>query len=147
MQELFNMNTLIRSAFAIPLATTTFLLACGGANQDASTSASPGTARAGVASAQRADTAIVNQLATARCDREQTCNNVGASAKYASRDVCMDQMRGSLANDLNAYDCPRGIDSAQIDRCMAAIRNEECSHPLDTLSRIEHCRTGALCLK
>jgi len=59
----------------------------------------------------------------------------------------VDQMRGGLANDLNAYECPRGIDQSQLDQCMTAIRNEECSRPLDTISRMEKCRTGALCMK
>jgi hypothetical protein len=30
---------------------------------------------------------------------------------------------------------------------MAALQNEECSHPLDTLQRLEKCRTEALCAK
>jgi hypothetical protein len=64
-----------------------------------------------------------------------------------SRGVCTDQVRGSIANDLNAYDCPRGIDSEALDRCMAAIKSEECSHPFDTLTRYDKCRTGALCMK
>ena len=105
--------------------------------------------RMGSASTQapNLDGAVVNELATARCDREQSCNNVGHGQKYASRDVCMDQMRGSLANDLNAANCPSGIDQPAVDKCMAAIRAEDCGHPLDTLARLEKCRTSALCMK
>lgn len=127
------------------LAVTGLLFACGGANQD-NVAASP-EPRSGVASAQASDKAVVDRLATARCEREATCKNVGPDQKYVSRDVCMDQMRGSLANDLNAYNCPRGIDDVALDHCMTAIRNEECGHPIDSLTRVDKCRTGALCMK
>jgi hypothetical protein len=102
----------------------------------------------GVASSQKgADTAVVDRLAEARCDQEQGCKNIGPGAKFASRTVCMDQLRGGIANDLNAYNCPGGLDSSGVDRCMAAIKSEECSHPFDTLTRYDKCRTGALCIK
>ena len=126
------------------LAVTGAFFACGGANQD---TVAPGTETRGVANAQANDKAVVHQLATARCEREASCKNVGPDQKYVSGEVCMDQMRGSLANDLNAYNCPRGIDSVALDHCMNAIHNEECSHPIDSLTRIDKCRTGALCLK
>jgi hypothetical protein len=96
---------------------------------------------------QTVDAHIVDRLSSARCDRETTCNNIGAGHKYASREVCMDQIRGDLGNDLNTYNCPRGIDEGAVDQCMGAIRAEDCGHPLDTLSRVEKCRTGAMCLK
>jgi hypothetical protein len=135
------MNHLIQAMRRLSVVTVGLLVACGGAHQE------PAVSGTGVSSAQRADSAIVGQLAGARCDREQRCNNVGAGQKYASQNVCMDQMHGSLANDLNTYECPRGIDESQLDRCMTAIRSEECSHPLDTIARMEKCRTGALCMK
>jgi hypothetical protein len=119
------------------------LIACGGANQ----SAAPGTATPTTVTSQHTDKAIVDKLATARCDQEQSCKNIGPGAKFASRDVCMDQLRGSIGNDLNAYDCPRGLDSEALNRCMAAIQSEECSHPFDTLTRFDKCRTGAICMK
>ena len=91
--------------------------------------------------------AVVDRLAEARCDQEQGCNNIGPGAKFTSRSVCMEQIHGSIANDLNAYNCPRGLNRDGVDRCMAAIKSEECSHPFDTLTRYDKCRTGALCMK
>ena len=55
-----------------------------------------------------------------------------------------DQIRGSIGNDLTAYKCQRGLDRDGVDRCMVAIKNEECSHPFDTLTRFDKCRIGAL---
>ncbi len=130
----------------LPITITGLFVACGGANQGP---AVPGTQQPpGVTEAQGgADMAVVERLTEARCDQEERCRNIGPGAKYASRSVCMEQLHGAMANDLNAYDCPRGLNSYAVDRCMAAIKNKECSHPFDTLTRYDKCRTGALCMK
>jgi hypothetical protein len=94
-----------------------------------------------------ADATVVDRLTAARCDQEQSCNNIGPDAKFSTRSVCTDRVGSGFANDLNAYKCPRGLDSAGVDRCVAAIQGEECSHPIDTLTRDDKCRSGALCLR
>jgi hypothetical protein len=145
------MNT-TRIALAASMSATMALFACEHddqtpvANPAASVPAEPHQGATN-AQAPNVDSAIVEQLSTARCDREQTCNNVGGGQKFASRDVCMNQMRGSLANDLNGYNCPRGIAQEQLQECMSAIRGERCDHPLDTIARLDRCRTGELCMK
>jgi len=146
------MNTTRTGALSLSLLAAGFLSACD--HTDRRDAVAPGTnvvegtqvgATNGQASA--ADAEIVQELAAARCDRERSCNNVGGGQKYASANVCMEQMRGSIANDLNTYNCPRGIDRAEVDHCVAAIKNEECSHPLDTITRMEKCRTARMCVK
>jgi len=107
-----------------------------------------GDNRTGVTSAQMAaDMAVVDRLSGGRCDQEQRCKNIGPDAKYASRPVCLDRIHEGLGNDLNAYRCPRGLDSAGVDRCMDAIKGEECGHPFETLSRYDTCRSSAMCMK
>ncbi len=104
--------------------------------------------REGVTNTQKgADESVVEHLSAARCDREASCKNIGPGARYVSRDICMHQMRGGIGNDLNAYNCPRGLDSSGVSRCTAAIQGEECGHPFDTLTRIDTCRSGAMCLR
>jgi hypothetical protein len=101
----------------------------------------------GVTNSQ-ADASVVDRLSNARCDREESCNNVGDGKKYASRRVCLDQMRGGIANDLNSYQCPRGIDGAAVHQCLMAIGNEECgAHPIEAITRMDKCRSGAMCMK
>jgi hypothetical protein len=124
-----------------------FLAACGGANQGPAIAGTPASQTSVTSAQNKDDAAVVERLAGARCDQEEECNNVGAGAKYASRAVCMDQLRGSIGNDLNAYNCPAGLAIDAVDRCTAAIKSEECSHPFDTLTRYDKCRTGALCMK
>ncbi len=94
------------------------------------------------------DAAIVDRLSNARCSREVVCDNVGDGKKYASRQVCMDKMRGSIGNDINSYQCPRGIDSVAVEDCLTAIGSEECgAHPIEAITRMDKCRSGAMCMK
>jgi hypothetical protein len=137
---------MLRMLSALSLTTMGLLPACGGANQGPAVTGTP-ESQAGVPSSQKsADKEVVDRLAAARCDQEQGCQNVGPGAKYASRGVCIDQLRGSIGNDLNAYNCPHGLARDGVDRCMAAIQSEECNHPFDTLTRFDKCRTGAICM-
>jgi hypothetical protein len=94
------------------------------------------------------DTAVVDRLSNARCDREAACDNVGDGKKYASRQVCLDKIHGDIANDINSYQCPRGIDATAVSQCLTAIGNEECgAHPIEAITRVDKCRSGAMCMK
>jgi hypothetical protein len=135
---------LFRTMSVLSLTTMGLLCACGAANEGPPVTGTPTHVTSGQSSV---DARVVDRLTAARCDQEEACKNIGPGAKYGSRSVCTDQVRGSIANDLNGYNCPRGIDSEALDRCMAAVKSEECSHPFDTLTRYDKCRTGALCLK
>ena len=84
-------------------------------------------------------------IAGARCQREARCNNIGADKKFATDEVCEDQIKSEWANDLNAYDCPRGVVDGELEECLNAIRNEDCNSPFDTLSRVSACTAGQIC--
>lgn len=91
---------------------------------------------------------VVDRLANAGCEREQGCNNVGDGKKYASHQVCMDQLRGSIANDINSYQCPGGINGAAAHECLTAIGNEECGvHPAEAITRFDKCRSSVMCMR
>ena len=51
----------------------------------------------------------VNAITRARCEREERCGNVGDGKSYASMDVCGDKIRADWSEDLNKYECPKGI--------------------------------------
>jgi hypothetical protein len=89
----------------------------------------------------------VGRIVAARCEREARCKNVGADKKYASPDVCAQKIRSDMREDLNAKDCPYGVDQKELDECLTDIRKEDCNNPLDAISRIAACRTGDMCLK
>jgi hypothetical protein len=88
----------------------------------------------------------VNRIVAARCAREQSCNNVGADKRFSSHDVCVQKVRADMKDDLNAKDCPKGIDQKELNECLEAIQKESCNNPIDTIGRLTACRTSDMCL-
>jgi hypothetical protein len=93
------------------------------------------------------DQRVAEKLTSARCAREAKCDQIGQGHKYATRDVCETLLRSDTMNDLNAKNCPRGLDKDAVEHCLLAIKAEPCSMSIDTLARIADCRTGAICMK
>ena len=89
----------------------------------------------------------VDRIVGARCARETACNNVGSDKHFVNHEVCMRELHAKVGDDLRSAECPRGIDSGALDRCMEAIRTESCNNPIETIQRLAACRTGDLCLK
>jgi hypothetical protein len=143
------MKNILRAMSVLSTVTLGLVVACGGANEGTVNGPpSPPPPERGVTSAQtHSDATTVDRLVRARCNREQACNNVGTGQKFASRDACVADIRASTAADLNATDCPRGLDQGNVDRCLAAIENEKCDHPLDTITRVGDCQSYHLCMK
>ncbi|MBX3186382.1 MAG: hypothetical protein KF819_05170 [Labilithrix sp.] len=91
--------------------------------------------------------AAIGRLVAARCAREVACKNVGADKHFTTHEVCAKEVRATTASDLEASECPRGVDAKELDECLEAIQKESCTNPIDTISRLAACRTGELCLK
>ncbi len=87
----------------------------------------------------------VEEITRARCAREQRCNNIGADRKFANQDACMREVREEWSDDLNAYECPAGINQDELSECLEEVRNEDCNNPFDTLGRIVACRSSDIC--
>jgi hypothetical protein len=89
----------------------------------------------------------LESIATARCDRENRCGNVGAGKKYKDTNSCITDVRADKVDDLNADECPAGYDKGELQECLAAIKDEDCKNPIDKLSRITACRASDICLE
>jgi hypothetical protein len=87
----------------------------------------------------------VREIADARCDREQHCENIGPDKKYATRDLCEGEVRNDWSDDLNGFDCPNGIVDAELDKCLLAIREDDCGSVLDALDRFTSCTVADIC--
>lgn len=87
-----------------------------------------------------------DSIADARCTRESSCNNIGADKKYSSLDDCMARIREDWRDDLNSRECPGGVDQVELNECLTQVRNEDCSSPFDTLSRVAECASGQICV-
>lgn len=89
--------------------------------------------------------AATESIAEARCAREDRCQNVGDDKKYSSTQDCLARVRDDWRDDLNALQCPGGANEKELNECLEAVRNEDCSSPFDTLSRVSECTAAQLC--
>jgi hypothetical protein len=89
----------------------------------------------------------IDRIVAARCARESACNNVGADKRFTNRDVCSQKLKADMRDDLNAKECPRGIDQKELNECLEEIKNENCNNPIDMIGRLAACRESDLCLK
>ena len=87
------------------------------------------------------------QIALARCERERECGNIGPDKTYSSANDCMARIKHDWQDDLNARECPGGINQHELDECMAQVRAEACGNPFDTLARITECTQGQICIE
>jgi hypothetical protein len=87
----------------------------------------------------------VHRITHARCEREARCDNVGAGKHYESNDMCEEKTKQEWADDLNKYECPRGIKETKLEECLKDIREEACGNPLDTVSRWISCNPSGIC--
>jgi hypothetical protein len=99
----------------------------------------------GALAAQPVSMPDVEAIAKERCDREARCANIGVERKYATREVCMEQVRSDNMNALTNASCPYGIDADKLRACLTEVRGERCGHPFDTLGRFNACQRQALC--
>lgn len=128
--------------FSVPFALGIAVAACGHSYSQAG---APTTTTGSPAASAPASDKAVERISSARCDREMRCGNVGAGKSYVNQDGCLTEVKGKTMNDLTNSACPRGIDTMQLDKCLADIKGERCENVLDALSRLSNCRTGALC--
>ena len=87
------------------------------------------------------------QIAQARCEREQQCGNIGSDKTFSSSQDCLARVRSDWKDDLNSRECPGGINQKELDECMAQVRAEACGNPFDTLARITECTSGQICVE
>jgi hypothetical protein len=109
----------------------------------------PGTeGEPGVTSEQAvADAEVVERIATARCDRSQSCDRIGPGANYHDRDDCMRQARELVSHQLNASRCPGGIGEVGVSRCVSSLHRGQCDMPGQIYGTVSHCELDLMCLR
>ena len=100
----------------------------------------------GMTPASRARSAS-EQIAAARCAREQQCGNVGKDETFSSQGDCFQRIQNDWKDDLNARACPGGVNQHELDECLAQVREESCDNPFDSLARIAECTQGQICIE
>ena len=141
------MNTFSKLGLCSLAAATAFSVV--GCNKESEREANTGRATAmgdGMTPAARTRTAA-EQIAQARCEREQQCGNIGNDKTFSSTQDCLARIQSDWKDDLNARECPGGINQHELNECMSQVRAEACSNPFDTLARITECTSGQICIE
>ncbi len=94
-----------------------------------------------------ANEVAVDRIARSRCAREMTCDAIGANKHFASNDACLVESRADAASNLKVSECPGGIDGAELDACLDAIRDESCEKSSEARAQLAACRSKKLCLR
>ncbi|MGH7297842.1 MAG: DUF6184 family natural product biosynthesis lipoprotein [Polyangiaceae bacterium] len=90
---------------------------------------------------------VVEQMARARCTQEQACGVVGFERPFATKEECLQFMRGSIQDSLDVPSCSLGIDQFALGDCVAAIDHETCGDGVAVLRRAHLCRADVLCVR
>jgi hypothetical protein len=94
-----------------------------------------------------ADERVIERIADATCDREQSCNTIGPGAYFASREECMNTVREKTRQTLSPTQCPGGILQKALDNCLASLVANQCAQPGDEITRAAQCPARLLCIK
>ena len=141
------MNTFSKLGLCSLAATAAFwIVGCNKESEREPNAGRPTAMADGMTPAARTRSAA-EQLAQARCEREKQCGNVGADKTYSSSQDCLARIQNDWKDDLNARQCPGGINQHELNECMEQIRAESCSNPFDTLARITECTSGQICIE
>ena len=90
---------------------------------------------------------VVDLIAEARCDREQSCNRIGPGAQYRHREDCLREARRFVSTSINAQRCMGGIGEVGLNRCLESIEEGQCDSPEQVTGMTSHCHLSALCMK
>jgi hypothetical protein len=83
------------------------------------------------------------EVANARCDREQRCNEIGESKKYSTREHCLTVMKKEATDDFS--DCRTGVDQEDLRECLTEIANQDCSGLFSGFDEFVSCGMDDLC--
>ena len=89
----------------------------------------------------------VSRLTARRCERELDCNNIGAGKKYDDHGACEREVALEVRSELRPANCTYGVRDDRLEECLHELRNEKCTNPLETISRLTSCRTGRIRLR
>lgn len=86
------------------------------------------------------------RIANAACERHRECDAIGEGKPYASAQSCLTSQKRRATAELDHARCPRGLDDARLNACVAAVRTAACDD-LASLSRISACARDVLCAR
>jgi hypothetical protein len=96
---------------------------------------------------EHAMTDVLDRIAKASCDREQSCSTIGPGATFGSLQECLNTFHVKYAKELSVGNCPGGIDKGGLEDCLSSLDAGQCSGTADSISRSATCSTKSICIK
>jgi hypothetical protein len=121
-------------------------IACAGLVACESTfgSAGPTTTTSSYVPAVTSEHAI-EEITSARCAREFSCDNIGAGRVWHDYDACTRDVRLAMRDMLIGQQCVSGVGAYQLSSCLNDIRNVHCAIEQGTIERFGSCANAKLC--
>jgi hypothetical protein len=85
-------------------------------------------------------------IATARCEREVKCNNVGEEGKYVTQEDCVVSLEPATRGELDKRDCPGGVSEIELRQCTDEIKQTDCDSPFQNIELVTECSNEELCV-
>ena len=84
-------------------------------------------------------------LTNARCQRESSCDNIGATRRFSDPDACRRSLFNATQATISPQACPVGVDEAKLSLCVTSVRNQPCDDPDASPDESPACRRSELC--
>jgi hypothetical protein len=88
------------------------------------------------------------KLATAECERQMRCNNIGEGLQYTSVGECQREKTKELTKDFNDdEDCKNGISNKGLQQCVTKTVDQTCGASVITSAQVSFaCGSNDLCM-
>lgn len=84
-------------------------------------------------------------LARAFCKHDQECSLGDPETRLLREETCFSDSRGGTRASLEQWPCEPGDAREGFDRCLAAIREADCTARIGENAQIPACRAEAIC--
>ena len=130
-------------------ALTTSATVAGPKATNESSSAAPAEHASTYATAMKTATPGANaalRVATARCDREAACGNIGTGRPFGDRDECVNQIGHDVVADLSSEECPSGVATDSLEACISDVQSAPCGEETEGAGP-SSCARERVCLR
>ncbi len=84
-------------------------------------------------------------LTNARCQRESSCDNIGATRRFRDPDACRRSLFAETLATVSPQACPVGVDERKLALCLGSVRNQPCEDQDASPEESPACRRSELC--
>ena len=91
--------------------------------------------------------AAITRVSDARCERDETCREIGTGRAFGDRNECMNAVGHDFVTTLPDDACPSGVDSDRLAACISEMKSNPCREddPKSAAGLPSSCAREQLC--